>query len=134
MTIIFWIFLLIMALVISSKYGTTNLPLPYRSRNCEGRSWRAAFPMASKQEIRAFLLLFASAFAFKNNEKLKFGPNDKIFGIYRALYPSHWTPDALELETLANDLRNAHGLELRSIWSEELTLGELFPLVWSPAA
>ena len=131
MIIILFLIFAFLALLISLKYGT-SLPRPYRSRHCEGRGWREAFPAASKREIRSFLLLFVSAFAFKDVDKLKFGPNDKVWEIYRALYPSRWIPDALELETLANDLRKLHGLELHSIWSEELTLGELFSCIRPP--
>jgi propanediol dehydratase small subunit len=114
-----------LALLISAKYGA-GLPRPYSSRNCEGRGWRRAFPTASKNEIRSFLLLFVSAFAFSDKDKLKFRPDDKILDIYRNLYSSEWLPDALELETLASKLQKQYTLELESIWSDELTLGELF--------
>jgi hypothetical protein len=103
-----------------------SLPRLYQSRRCEGRSWREAFPKASKDEIRTFLLLFVSAFAFSDKDKLKFRPDDKILDIYRALYPSRWMPDALEVETLARDLHARYKLELDLIWSDELTLGEIF--------
>jgi len=114
-----------LVLLISAKYGP-SLPRPYRLRSCEGRGWRQAFPKASKNEIRSFLLLFVSAFAFADEDKLKFRPDDKVLGIYRALYPSRWMPDALQVETLASDLRERYALELGSIWSEDLTLGEIF--------
>lgn len=111
--------------LISVKYGP-RLPPPYRFRSCEGRGWRRMFPTASKDEIRSFLLLFVSAFAFADRDKLKFRPDDKILDIYRSLYPSRWLPDALEFETLANDLQKRHALKLESIWRNDLTLGELF--------
>lgn len=114
-----------LTLLISAKYGP-SLPRSYRSRSCEGQGWRRAFPTASKNEIRSFLLLFVSAFAFADIDKLKFRPDDKILDIYRSLYPNQWLSDALELETLASDLQKRYALELESIWSDELTLGELF--------
>jgi hypothetical protein len=114
-----------LALLISAKYAA-GLPRPYSSRSCEGRGWRRAFPTASKNEIRSFLLLFVSAFAFADKDKLKFRPDDKILDIYRSLYPNKWMPDALELETLVSKLQKQYTLELEPIWSDQLTLGELF--------
>lgn len=35
-------------------------------------------------------------------------------------------PDALELETLVSKLQKQYTLELEPIWSDQLTLGELF--------
>ncbi|WP_445370114.1 hypothetical protein ACH518_00450 (plasmid) [Methylomonas sp. HW2-6] len=108
-----------------------RLPGPFASRGCQGKGWREAFPNAPKAEIREFLALFVDAFAFPNKEKLKFSPNDKILSIYRALYPSHWIPDALEVETLAKDMEANYGLPFASVWSENLTLGELFAITRS---
>ena len=103
-----------------------RLPKAYQARSCQGRSWRHAFPSATKHEIRAFLSLFASAFAFDDREKLKLAPEDEILSIYRAQYPSRLQPDALELETLALDLERRHKLKLEALWKDGLTLGELF--------
>ncbi|BBE50660.1 hypothetical protein OYT1_ch1100 [Ferriphaselus amnicola] len=106
-----------------------RLPGQFGDRACQGRGWRSAFPTAPKAEIREFLALFAEAFAFPNKEKLKFSPDDKILSVYRTLYPSRWTPDALEVETLAKDIEAKYGLQFSSVWSENLTLGELFAKV-----
>jgi propanediol dehydratase small subunit len=102
------------------------LPRTYRVRSCQGRGWRQAFPSATKQEIRAFLSLFVSAFAFDDREKLKLAPADEILKIYRAQYPSRLQPDAMELESLALDLERHHRLKLEALWKDSLTLGELF--------
>jgi propanediol dehydratase small subunit len=107
----------------------TSLPKKYQSRKCKGAQWRRAFPQAPKDEIREFLLLFTSAFAFRDSEKLKFSPNDLVWEIYRDLYPNRWVADALELETFTDDLSAKHGIMLGEIWSEKLTLGELFACV-----
>jgi propanediol dehydratase small subunit len=101
-------------------------PLPFRSRSCQGSGWRQAFPTASKQDIREFLLMFIGAFAIREGEKPKFNPSDRIFTVYRARYPSKLMPDALELETLVKSVKNKYGVKLEEIWSEGLTLGELF--------
>jgi propanediol dehydratase small subunit len=74
-------------------------------------------------------LLFTAAFAFRESEKLKFNPDDRIWEIYRDLYPNRWVADALELETLTDDLNAKHGIALGEIWSENLTLGEVFACV-----
>lgn len=128
MSIILIFSVVIVGILISVRYGP-SLPRPYRFRSCEGRGWRQTFPTASKDEIRSFLLLFVSAFAFADKDKLKFRPDDKILDVYRSLYPSRCLPDALEFETLANDLQKRYALQLGSIWSNDLTLGELFTRV-----
>jgi propanediol dehydratase small subunit len=115
----------ILLLVLWLRFGT-SLPKRYQSRKCEGAQWRRAFPQAAKEDIREFLLLFAAAFAFKDSEKLKFSPDDRIWEIYRDLYPNRWVADALELETLNDALNAKHGIALGEIWSEKLTLGEVF--------
>jgi propanediol dehydratase small subunit len=71
-------------------------------------------------------LLFTAAFAFRDSDKLKFSPNDRVWEIYRDLYPNRWGADALELETLTDELNAKHGIALDEIWSEKLTLGQLF--------
>jgi propanediol dehydratase small subunit len=119
---------LILLLALWLKFGT-SLPRRYRSRKCEGAQWRKEFPQAPKDEIREFLLLFTSAFAFRDSEKLKFSPNDRVWEIYRELYPSRWIADAMELETLTDDLNAKHGIVLGAIWSEKLTLGDIFAYV-----
>jgi propanediol dehydratase small subunit len=114
------------AAVWSMKRGGC-LPVQLAGRTCQGRLWREGFPDASKQEIREFLSLFASAFAFRETERLKFGPHDTVMGVYRALYPVHWVPDSLEVETLAADLRNKYEVELAAVWREQdVSLGTLF--------
>lgn len=118
------IFLILLS-VFHLKFGT-GLPKRYRSRRCAGFLWRRAFPQATKDDIREFLLLFTSAFAFRDCEKLKFSPNDRVWQIYRDLYPSRWVADAMELETLADDLERKYGIVLVEIWSEKLTLAEVF--------
>jgi propanediol dehydratase small subunit len=105
-------------------------PKPYRSRNCMGKKWKNEFPDLPVEEVRNFLLLFTEAFAFKPKEKLKFEPQDKIIDIYNALYPLKGA-DALELETLADDIEEKYSVSFGQVWNEELTLGELFNYVIS---
>lgn len=107
-------------------WPSDTLPKKYRSRNCMGRNWKTQFPNSSKEDIRKFLLLFANSFAFSANNKLKFEPNDKLLDIYRELYPSKWMTDALELETLADEVSKRYGVKLNDVWHDNLTLGELY--------
>ncbi len=59
-------------------------------------------------------------------DALKFRPSDKIYHIYRAIYPTDFGADTLELEQLSAQLEKYYGVILERIWSEDLTLGELF--------
>lgn len=102
------------------------LPRPYRYRSCQGRRWKNSFPDSSKEDIRIFLNTFTDAFAFSQEDKLKFAPEDTILQVYRALYPKRWMPDALEVETLAVDFESKYGVKFEGIWHEDLSLGELF--------
>jgi propanediol dehydratase small subunit len=97
------------AVVLCSIVSASRLPTPFASRRCQGKGWPEAFPNAPKAEIREFLVLFVDAFAFPGKEKLKFSLDDKILSIYRALYPSRWMPDALEVETLSKDIEAKYG-------------------------
>ena len=103
-----------------------TLSKKYRNRSCTGENWKKAFPKTSKEEIRTFLLLFTSAFAFSPKNKLKFEPEDKVMDIYRELYPSKWMPDALEIETLADDLEKEYSVNFNDLWHENVSLGEIF--------
>jgi propanediol dehydratase small subunit len=119
---------LVLLLVLRLRFES-SLPKKYQSRKCEGGKWRRAFPHATKHDIRTFLLLFTAAFALRDSDKLKFSPNDRVWEIYRDLYPNRWVADALELETLTDELSVRHGIVLGEIWSEKLTLGEVFDRV-----
>ncbi|MDR0251051.1 MAG: hypothetical protein LBI35_07085 [Burkholderiales bacterium] len=105
-----------------------DAPKPYRLRSCQGWNWHRSFPNVPVKEIRWFLSLFTGAFGFRDKEKLKFNPNDKLLDIYCAIYPIKGMPDALEFETLERDLKRKYGIDLRGVWNEELTLtlGPLF--------
>jgi propanediol dehydratase small subunit len=103
-----------------------RLPKALRERSCRGRAWRRAFPDAPKGEIREFLTMVASAFAFAQDQRLKLSPNDQLLQIYRARYPVKDWPDQLELETLHRDMRNRYGVDLAAQWNDQVTLGELF--------
>jgi propanediol dehydratase small subunit len=101
-------------------------PEPYRTRACQGRAWKRAFPDASKEQVREFLETFAESFAFRSSQRLQFAPEDCIMAVYRAIYPRSGGADGLELETLALKAERSYGLRLADVWSDRLTFGELF--------
>jgi len=131
MTIIY-IIVFGMIIWIVSTPNIDGFPKKYRFRQCTGKYWKSEFPNNDKEDIREFLILFTEAFAFPKDKKLHFKPSDKIYDIYRALYPSKWTPDSLEVETLANDIENKYYIHFDELWNEKLTLGELFSRVKTP--
>ena len=101
----------------------------YWDRICTGAEWRRRFPDRPKEDIRRFLEAFIDGFAFKSNQRLKFGPDDKVMGIYRALYPSKDWPDALELESFASNLQRTYGFDLSQVHDENATLGQIFEMI-----
>ena len=107
------------------RYGGA-LPMPFGARSCQGKVWRRSFPDASKYEIRQFLAVFTESFAFRDREKLKLNPNDQLLDVYRALYPHKWQADALEFETLNENLEAKYGISFNKVWRDGLTLGQLF--------
>jgi len=117
---------LVVGAVVLSTFFVDGLPASIRERKCQGAAWRRAFPGAPKEAIREFLSVFVDAFAFRTNERLKFAPEDKVIEIYRSVYPKKWLPDALELETFAEDLEKRFGFRLESVWNDQLTLGDVF--------
>ncbi len=98
----------------------------YRGRQCMGKLWRREFPNSPKEDIRQFLWMFASTFAIPRRQALLLRPDDELLAIYRARYPVSGWPDALEFETLANELDKVHHLSLEDIWHDRLSMGELF--------
>ncbi len=104
----------------------------YQGRQCMGKLWRMQFPGSPKEDIRQFLWLFASAFAIPRRQALLLRPDDELLAIYRARYPVGGWPDALEFETLANDLDRVHHLSLEKIWHDRLSVGELFATLSAP--
>jgi hypothetical protein len=70
-----------------------------------------------------------ACFDFGDRRRLAFSPEDTLAAIYRSCYPLKWFPDALELETLAHELKRQYGIDLYAVWDDRLTLGEVFARV-----
>jgi len=110
-------------------FRSGGVPAKYRQRECAGRKWKERFPSVSADYIRKFLSVFCNAFAFSEKYRLKFVPQDKIFDIYRAVYSGESEADCLELETLQLNMNEEYGINLKDIWCDEMTLGDLFNCV-----
>ncbi|MBL0085206.1 MAG: hypothetical protein IPP44_00595 [Ideonella sp.] len=117
--------LVLVGWLLKSRYGGYP-PEPYRSRACQGGAWKKAFPTAASTEVRNYLLLFVKCFGFHDTQRLQFGPQDQIFQIYEALYPTNGGIDGLELETLAVKIERQYKVDFCAIWHQGLTFGELF--------
>lgn len=97
------------------------------NRRCTGLHWRRSFQKAPKAEIRRFLDMLLSAFAFNESRRLCFAPGDRIMTIYSALYPHpKFMADSMELETFVMSVQDHYGVDLLPVWREDVTLGELF--------
>jgi hypothetical protein len=101
----------------------------YSERSCKGSEWKKQFPHSSNQEIRDFLNTFVDAFMINSDHFLKFQPTDRVHEIYRAIYPSIHTPDALEYNFLDKALQNRYGFSLSNGNLSDLTLGQLFSAI-----
>ncbi|MGN6505085.1 MAG: hypothetical protein ACTHM6_05920 [Tepidisphaeraceae bacterium] len=123
-SIIFWT--ASVAIVLAFEAARRRRLLPILNRPCSGRQWRRTFPNASKSDIRDFLDLFLASFALNPKDRLAFTPTDRIFDVYRLVAPKWQGFDSLELESLEELLQNRYGLDLRAIWRQDLTLGEVF--------
>lgn len=103
-------------------------------RRCMGIRWRRRFPDSPKTELREFLTIFVDAFCFDLKRRTCFSPNDRVMDVYRAEYPAGGLPDCMELEKLGVSLKKRYGVDLTTVWREDITLGELYELTESHAA
>ena len=129
------IILIVVAVIIGAVVLIAAIPVEreskrrlqrYWDRTCTGAEWHSRFPNAPKDEIRRFLQAFVDGFAFKDQQRLKFTPDDKVMDVYRALYPSKEWPDALELETFSKNLKKVYDFDLATVTDPDITLGQLF--------
>lgn len=122
---------LVIVLIFYLRDPSEGLKL-YIARACNGPAWRRRFPEVPKGEIRAFLDLFVDSFGITSKHRLKFHPDDPILGVYRTRYPSPHTPDMYELETFTEKIMEKYQFDVRQIWREDLTLGELYIKIRTP--
>jgi hypothetical protein len=99
--------------------------------------WRLEFPQSPSTEIRDFLRVFNRTLRLSRFRPCCFSPEQKVLDIWRAVHPARFMSDSSDLEILNSSLREKYGVDSRSLWTEDLTLGELFARVlgvtWSNA-
>ena len=69
----------------------------------------------------------------KKKYRLVFNPDDKLADVYRAINANR-VADALEYEHFARFIKDQYGIDLESIWNDQLTLGQIFELILSRPA
>jgi propanediol dehydratase small subunit len=127
MSIAMWVFLLaVVGCVVWHLAFGGRLPKKFSERTCQGPEWRKDFPDVTKEEVRAYLLIFVRSFALREDQKLLLSPSDQLMGVYRAIYPNKWVPDGLEVETFQREMEKYYSVDLQAIWKDNITLGEVF--------
>jgi len=124
-TLVIWILLFVLAAICSYGYEGDNAPKPYYFRRCEGRTWLRQFPGVPKEEIRRFLSIFVDAFGFRQKDRLKFSPDDRIMDVYNAISRPMPSVDNMELEEFFCRIEDTYGMETAGVCNTHLTLGEL---------
>ena len=99
--------------------ATKQLPTAYCQRDSDETIWKNTYK-DNFTIADITLQIFCSAFLFRVEDRFKLRPNDKFIDIYRAIYPSKWTPDALEHLFLIEGMEKKFGFrfndkELESI-------------------
>lgn len=82
-----------------------ELPEPFASRLPDIQRWQDSFGDDFGVADRV-LCIFCDAFMFNEAERYKFEPDDTVMAVYRAVYPSQWTPDSLEHPFMIDALEN----------------------------
>jgi hypothetical protein len=109
------------------------MPSPYHERASQEAEWRRRFTEEETKTAEVVLGLVCDSFCFNPEERLKFGPDDRLLEIYRSCYPPsrRWfRGDCMEVETLLLLLDEELGVP-DSAWREEITIGEVVTLAAS---
>ncbi len=126
---IFFVLLLALLFAIVLEVAERIRLQKFLDRPCAGIRWHRRFPTVPQNEIREFLSIFTEAFAFDEKHRGKFAPDDQLLAIYRAQYvPQLSLDDFMEFESLTEALSTHYGIDLQSVWSEDLSLGDLFAI------
>ncbi|OHB85301.1 MAG: hypothetical protein A2V98_17925 [Planctomycetes bacterium RBG_16_64_12] len=106
------------------------IPRPYRNRDSQEGIWQERYGHDKSADIDAVLTSFCEAFSFNSDDRYKFGPDDQVMDIYRALYPrwKFWQlADSMEIESLTMDLRKQYGFCVEE-WRPDTSLADLVEL------
>ena len=125
-TLVIWLLLFVLVVICSCGYEGDEPPRPYRLRRCEGRQWKEQFPDVPKDEIRQFLSIFADSFGFRERDRLKFSPDDRVMDIYNAIYRPMPSVDEMELEGFFCRVEDTYSVDVVSGYKTNMTLGTLF--------
>lgn len=116
----------VLAMVVD-ELNTRRSMLDYWTRGCTGRAWLLQFPGVPKDVIRDYLGLFADAWAFRAEHRLKFRPEDRLADIERACL-SRWDIDGMGWYEFTMMIEERFGKNLYDSWSEEITLGDVLAM------
>jgi hypothetical protein len=98
----------------------------FGTRGCQGREWKHRFPGTSKHEIRAFIKLLSDFLGITKTDRLKFGPNDTVLDVYRAVSYGKLGADDLQLVEIHLAVEEQTGPLPEGTSIAEMTLGDLF--------
>lgn len=125
-----YLFAVIILAIVGHFYQSKYTKI-YRDRKCMGRYWFKAFPTASKEEIRQFLVLFVEAFGFSQKLRCQFEPGDSLIELYKAAQAGIRV-DNFEFENLLGGIEDTYGFDaqpLCGLIDDGMTLGELFSFI-----
>ena len=92
------------------KIKARKLPAPFQDRQPDIQLWRDCFAGDFALADR-ILCLFCDAFMFASGDRHRFRPDDTVWEIYRAVYPSRETPDCLENNFFIKGLEKAFAIK-----------------------
>ncbi|UTG92094.1 acyl carrier protein [Geobacter sulfurreducens] len=95
------------------------LPEPFACRLPNIQLWQDSFGDDFGVADRV-LCIFCDAFMFDEEERFKFEPDDTVMAIYRAVYPSRWTPDSLEYPFIIDALEKEFDFRFNPIKLEKI--------------
>jgi hypothetical protein len=125
-TLVIGLIIFALSAVFSLGYEGDEAPGPYCFRRCEGRRWKELFPGVPKDEIRRFLSIFVTSFGFRERDRLKFCPDDRVIDVYNAICRPMPSMDDMEMEEFFIRLEDTYGVDVGNGCKTNTTLGMLF--------
>ncbi len=92
-------------------FSGAKMPDPYRQRMPDESIWKTTFT-THFEIVDKTLHIFCKAFLFPVEDRFKLRLDDNIRDIYKAIYPSKWTPDTLEDLYLIDGMKETFGVKL----------------------
>jgi hypothetical protein len=82
-----------------------------RRCTCDRDRWSGEYPADQLPLVVDVLHLVCRVFLLSEDDVFRLRPDDRLLAIYKAAYP-YGGADALELESLARELRESYGVDL----------------------